>query len=394
MRLVASATDQRSLSTKMPATIPVWMEYVNGTNVKVTNAGRADLKVFHSMSLAGAIMNAPMKTMGTAVAAMGMAVMMGARKVVNKKNRATTIGMSPVLAPSTMPAQLSAEMMAGLVPSKAPTIVDRPALTKLAFLLRAGIAPSSRRPATLMSPCCTPAKSKMATSKKMRLPRAIVPSFPLPGAHPSKLKAKTVSTSGNEATPLGASERPPAHATMDMLHIPTRISPGTMPATNRAAITQNPKKAKYRPVLEGDKLPKVTNEAGEATTKPMAWKPMSAWNTPMATVIACFKWSDKSEETMKSQTPIRAKTTNRAPATKQQLNASCHVAPADWQRVKAKYELRPMPGMMANGTRPSKPTQTLPKAEVNVVAVRTDAAGMLPPGEVALAKMVGFTVMM
>ena len=44
----------------------------------------------------------------------------------------------------------------------------------------------------------------------------------------------------------------------------------------------------------------VTRVLGEATTKPITWKPMRAWKTPMATVMAFFKCSDNTWEVQRS----------------------------------------------------------------------------------------------
>mmetsp|Transcript_86927 Transcript_86927/g.218823 ORF Transcript_86927/g.218823 Transcript_86927/m.218823 type:complete len:279 (-) Transcript_86927:769-1605(-) len=229
-------------SIKIPAMMPVWMEYVKGTTVIVRKLGMATRRLSQSMPRHGAIMKAPIKTSGTAVATCGTALRSGPMKADKKKRMATTIAIKPVLAPSTIPALLSLAMITGLVPSSAPAMVPSPADAKMEVLL--GTPPSRKRPAMPIKPYCTPARSKRATKSMTRLPINMAGSFPLPGAQASKLTAKEESNRGIETRPAGGSARPTHQAQMAMAQMPIKSAPWISPTTNMAEMRQNPASAK------------------------------------------------------------------------------------------------------------------------------------------------------
>mmetsp|Transcript_8604 Transcript_8604/g.24616 ORF Transcript_8604/g.24616 Transcript_8604/m.24616 type:complete len:302 (-) Transcript_8604:510-1415(-) len=300
----------------------------------VRNEGMATRRLSQSMPLHGDIMNAPMSTSGTAVATWGTALSKGPMKAERANSTATVTAMRPVLAPSTMPALLSLAMMTGLVPRRDPTIVASPALAKIEVLR--GTAPSFSSPAMPMRPYCTPARSKSATKRKTRVPTTIPVSFPLPGAQASKLMDRVAPNSGRATIPAGGGASPVAQAQKAMSQMPTSIAPGTPPDASIAEIAQKPARARYSRSLDSDMSPRVTSVSGDPTTRPITWKPISAWKTPMATVIAFFRCSDNSTETTKWHTPKTARAVNRAPLTKQQLNASCQLTPKVAHKPKAK----------------------------------------------------------
>mmetsp|Transcript_57211 Transcript_57211/g.185940 ORF Transcript_57211/g.185940 Transcript_57211/m.185940 type:complete len:319 (-) Transcript_57211:721-1677(-) len=232
----------RNMSIKMPAMMPLWMEYVNGTTVIVRKAGMATRKLSQSMPRQGAIMKAPISTSGTAVATCGMALRTGPMKAERKKRIATTTAMSPVFAPSTMPALLSFAMITGLVPSMAPTIVERPAAEKIEALL--GTFPSFSRPAMPMRPYCTPAMSKRATKSMAVEPINMAVRLPLTGSQAAKLTMNVESNLGKSRMPAGGSARPKIQAQPAMAQMPMSIAPWTSPTTNMAEIRRKPASAK------------------------------------------------------------------------------------------------------------------------------------------------------
>mmetsp|Transcript_77665 Transcript_77665/g.186336 ORF Transcript_77665/g.186336 Transcript_77665/m.186336 type:complete len:219 (-) Transcript_77665:870-1526(-) len=185
------ADTERNASMRMPAMMPLWMEYVNGTTVIVRKDGIAARRLSQSMPLHGAIMKAPIRTSGTEVATRGMQLSTGVRKAEATKRAATTTADSPVRAPSTIPALLSLAMITGLVPSTAPHIVEMAALEKIDLLL--GTFPSSRSPAMPIRPYCTPARSKRATKSRIDAPRTMACILPLPGSQQEKSIRATAS---------------------------------------------------------------------------------------------------------------------------------------------------------------------------------------------------------
>mmetsp|Transcript_95271 Transcript_95271/g.171989 ORF Transcript_95271/g.171989 Transcript_95271/m.171989 type:complete len:265 (+) Transcript_95271:271-1065(+) len=189
-----AAVSPRKKSIKMPAIIPLWIEYVNGTTVMVKKDGMAARRSSQSMPRQGAIIKAPMRTNGTAVATCGMDPRRGARKADTKKSTETVTAARPVRAPSIIPALLSLAMITGLVPSSAPTIVPTAALVKIEVLL--GTVPFFSSPAMPIRPYWTPAKSKSATKRRTKLPTIMQGSLGLPGAHAEKSTLKAVSNLG------------------------------------------------------------------------------------------------------------------------------------------------------------------------------------------------------
>mmetsp|Transcript_111142 Transcript_111142/g.313600 ORF Transcript_111142/g.313600 Transcript_111142/m.313600 type:complete len:289 (+) Transcript_111142:332-1198(+) len=284
--LAAFGTYSKKMSIKIPATMPLWMEYVNGTTVIVRNAGIAVRRLSQSMLQHGAIMKAPMRTKGTAVATCGTARSSGVMNAEKTKSTETTKADKPVFAPSIIPALLSFAMMTGLVPRRAPAMVLMPALAKMVLLL--GTAPSSNSCAIPNKPYCTPAMSNKDTNSNTSVPQTMGISLPPPGAHAEKSKQKAASNLGNESTPLGGGARPRIQAQMAIPQIPRRSAPCMCCPTRSAEMAHIPPRDRYRCTLEL-MLPSVTRVSGEPTTRPITWKPISAWKSPIATVIAFLR---------------------------------------------------------------------------------------------------------
>mmetsp|Transcript_21018 Transcript_21018/g.42263 ORF Transcript_21018/g.42263 Transcript_21018/m.42263 type:complete len:208 (+) Transcript_21018:435-1058(+) len=206
------------------------------------NEGMATRKLSQSMPRTGAIMKAPMRTSGTAVATWGTALSRGPMKAESKKSAATTTAIRPVLAPSTMPALLSLAMMTGLVPNTAPTIVARPELAKMEVLL--GTVSCLNKPAMPIKPYCTPAKSNNATNNKTAVPTSMATSGFPPSVHAAKLMTKAESNLGIETTADGGSASPTTQLAMAMSQMPMSIAPGILPMTNTAEIIKKPASAR------------------------------------------------------------------------------------------------------------------------------------------------------
>mmetsp|Transcript_116719 Transcript_116719/g.341707 ORF Transcript_116719/g.341707 Transcript_116719/m.341707 type:complete len:353 (-) Transcript_116719:267-1325(-) len=343
------------------------------------------------MPWTGDIMKAPISTSGTAVATCGTALNTGPRKAEMRKSTATTTAERPVLAPSTIPALLSFAMITGLVPRSEPTMVPTAAAEKMEALL--GTAPSFSSPAIPKSPYCTPARSNKATNSSTRLPMIMPLSLPLPGTQPLKSTAKAASNLGTENAAWGGSAISRTQEVAAMSQMPMSRAPCTPPFTSIAEMAAKPSMAKISFSFDSSRSPSVTRVSFDMTTRPMTWKPMSAWKMPIATVMAFFKCSDRTFETIQWQTPPRAKTRSRTPLAKQQLKASCQVKPNAWQMPNAKYAFSPMPGMRPNGASPTTPTTSEPAAAESAVADIT-ASGRRGSCTVDLLRITGLTTMM
>mmetsp|Transcript_53481 Transcript_53481/g.148247 ORF Transcript_53481/g.148247 Transcript_53481/m.148247 type:complete len:378 (+) Transcript_53481:492-1625(+) len=376
---------------RMPATMPEWIEYVNGTTVSVRKDGIATRRLSQLMPRTGDIMKAPMRTSGTAVATCGTAASSGAKNAESRKSADTTTAEKPVRAPSMMPALLSFAMITGLVPKSAPTMVPIAELEKMEVLL--GTVPSCSKPAMPSRPYCTPARSNSATKSSTRLPMHRPWSLPFPGTQPEKSTANAASNLGTETAASGASVIPKAQEQPAMSQMPMSSAPCTPPLTSIAEMTQKPAIARHNFWLDSSRSPSVTSVSLDITTRPMTWKPISAWKMPIATVIAFFRCSDRTLETIQWQTPHRASTRSASPLTKQQLRASCHVSPSAWQMPYAKYAFSPMPGIRPRGASPKMPATSEPTEAEIAVAVMT-ASGCSGSCTVALLRMTGFTTMM
>mmetsp|Transcript_2104 Transcript_2104/g.5675 ORF Transcript_2104/g.5675 Transcript_2104/m.5675 type:complete len:353 (+) Transcript_2104:577-1635(+) len=339
----------------------------------------------------GDIMNAPMRTSGTAVATCGTAPRSGARKAEMRKRMDTTTAERPVRAPSTMPALLSLAMITGLVPKRAPTMVPTAALEKIDVLL--GTVPPRNSPAMPKSPYWTPAKSKSATKSITRLLTMSPWSLPLPGRQLEKSTAKAASNLGMETIDCGGSAMPRTQELPAISQMPISKAPWTPFFTSIAEMAQKPATARMSLWLDSSRSPSVTRVSLDITTRPMTWKPMSAWKMPIATVMAFFKCSERTLATIQLQMPQRASTQSTAPLTKQQLSPSCQVSPKEWHMPKAKYAFSPIPGMRPSGASPNTPTMSEPTEAESAVAVIT-ASGRRGFSTVDLLRMTGFTTMM
>mmetsp|Transcript_64107 Transcript_64107/g.198484 ORF Transcript_64107/g.198484 Transcript_64107/m.198484 type:complete len:337 (-) Transcript_64107:307-1317(-) len=336
-------------------------------------------------------MKAPMRTSGTAVATCGTAPSSGDRNAETRKSKETTTAERPVRAPSTMPALLSFAMITGLVPKRAPTIVPTAALEKMEVLL--GTVPPRSKPAMPKSPYCTPARSNSATKSITRLPRTRLWSLPLPGTQPEKSTAKAASNLGMETAACGGSEMPRSQEVPAMSQMPMRRAPWTPPLTSIAEMAQKPGIARRSFWLDSSMSPSVTRVSLDMTTRPITWKPISAWKMPMATVMAFFRCSERTLETIQWHTPQSAISKSARPLTKQQLNASCQESPKEWQIPYAKYAFRPMPGIRPRGASPITPATKEPTEAESAVAVIT-ASGCRGFFTVDLLRITGFTTMM
>mmetsp|Transcript_19054 Transcript_19054/g.43257 ORF Transcript_19054/g.43257 Transcript_19054/m.43257 type:complete len:333 (+) Transcript_19054:374-1372(+) len=329
----------RMTSRKMPALIPRWME--RGISMMVTKEGIATRRSFHAMPLLGSIMNAPVSTRGAAAARSGMAVSKGAMNAESAKRMATTMAVSPVRAPSMMPALLSFAMTKGLVPSNAPTIVPMAVLAMIPLLC--GTPPCFSRPAMLYSPYFTPAMSKSATKSMTEVPTTILP---VPRSQPTKSNEKSTSNRGAAKICLGGLARPEIQLPAAIVQMPMSRTPFVRPLTSRQDNMQKVPRARVTPTVEHWTLANVMSlpsmhcrlamASCSATTKPIICRPIIAWKIPMATALAFLRWSVRIVRTIQSLTPSTARSRSRAPLTKQQLNASPQETLSVWQNPKVK----------------------------------------------------------
>lgn len=188
----------------------------------------------------------------------------------------------------------------------------------------------STRPACSPAPNCTPAVSKSATNKKASVIGMVSRQR---SAYSPKLKCSHVPSSVGASTMLvGSGWRPQTHETHDESTTPISIAPCTWCTVRIAmsSVVATPS-ATYGVIT----LPSATSVSSLGTTRPVMRKPMKAWNSPIPTVIACFRLCGMMRW-MYSDAPHSVNSENSTPSIRHAVSATSYVIEVATQTPKAK----------------------------------------------------------